>query len=80
MYEGSMAGAYRKNDSSSNGGKYKVTEVLKVQIPSNKKFDLKIEFMDNTNHKNASFLWALDGMLIDEDLLYAEDEEADRIY
>jgi hypothetical protein len=25
-------------------------------------------------------MWAIDGMLIDEELLYAEDEEADRIY
>lgn len=25
-------------------------------------------------------MWAVDGMLIDEELLYAEDEEADRIY
>ena len=24
--------------------------------------------------------WAIDGMLIDEELLYAEDQEADRIY
>lgn len=67
------------NNSENSGGKYQVTEVLKVQIPANKKYDLKIEFMDS-NQKNASFLWALDGMLIDEDLLYAEDEEADRIY
>jgi len=25
-------------------------------------------------------MWAIDGMLIDEELLYAEDKEADRIY
>jgi hypothetical protein len=25
-------------------------------------------------------MWAIDGMLIDEELLYAEDKEADKIY
>jgi len=28
----------------------------------------------------SSSSWSIDGMLIDEELLYAEDEEADRIY
>ena len=40
---------------------------------------MKIEFLEN-NSNNASFVWAMDSMLIDEELLYAEDEEADRIY
>lgn len=61
------------------GGKYHVAEIFKVQFPPNKKYDLKIEFLDN-NSKNTSSIWAIDGMLIDEELLYAEDEEADRIY
>jgi hypothetical protein len=29
---------------------------------------------------SSSSSWAIDGMLIDEELLYAEDQEADRIY
>lgn len=61
------------------GGMYNITEIYKVQIPQSKQFDLKIEFLDS-NSKNASFIWAIDSMLIDEELLYAEDEEADKIY
>ena len=38
-----------------------------------------MDYLDN-NSKNSSSMWAVDGMLIDEELLYAEDEEADRIY
>jgi hypothetical protein len=56
-----------------------VSEIIKVGLPPNKKYDLKIEFLDN-NSKNSSSMWAVDGMLIDEELLYAEDAEADRIY
>jgi hypothetical protein len=53
--------------------------VVKIVIPANRQYDLKIEYLDN-NSKNSSSMWAIDGMLIDEELLYAEDEEADRIY
>jgi hypothetical protein len=63
----------------SEGGKYHVSEVIKITMPSNRQYDLKIEFLDN-NSKNSTSMWAIDGMLIDEELLYAEDEEADRIY
>jgi hypothetical protein len=34
--------------------------------------------LDNLNSKNAS--WAIDSMLIDEEMLYLEDEEADKMY
>ena len=36
-----------------------------------------IEFLDSNS---SSSMWAVDGMLIDEELLYLEDAEADRIY
>lgn len=38
-----------------------------------------MEFLD-TRQRTGSYLWGVDGMLIDEELLYAEAEEADRIY
>lgn len=57
---------------------YDVTEVLKISLPNNKLFDLSIKFMDDT--QSSASMWAIDGMLIDEELLYAEDEDADRIY
>ena len=63
----------------SEGGKYHVSEVVKISFPQNRQYDLKIEYLDN-NNKNSTSMWAIDGMLIDEELLYAEDEEADRIY
>jgi hypothetical protein len=60
---------------------YDVTEVYKVSLnPSNPKqaYNLEIQFLDES--ATSSSMWAIDGMLIDEELLYAEDEEADRIY
>jgi hypothetical protein len=57
---------------------YDITEVLKITLPNTKLFDLSIKFMDDT--QSSTSMWAIDGMLIDEELLYAEDEEADRIY
>ena len=60
--------------------KYDVTEVVKVGFPASgpKGFDMKVELLDDS--QSSSSMWALDGMMIDEELLYAEDEEADRIY
>ena len=57
---------------------YDITEVLKISLPNTRLFDLSIKFMDDT--QSSTSMWAIDGMLIDEELLYAEDEEADRIY
>ena len=57
---------------------YDTTEVLKISLPNTKLFDLSIKFMDDT--QSSASIWAIDGMLIDEELLYAEDEDADRIY
>ena len=66
----------------SEGGTYHVHEVLKVQLPAagSRQFDLKLEYLDSGNSKNASIAWAIDSMLIDEEMLYLEDEEADRMY
>lgn len=63
------------------GGTYQVFEVIKVTIPANgtgRQYDLKTEFLDSSNSKNTS--WAIDSMLIDEEMLYLEDEEADKMY
>lgn len=60
---------------------YDVTEVYKVTLnPEHPKrsYNLEIQILDETT--TSSSMWAIDGMLIDEELLYAEDEEADRIY
>lgn len=57
---------------------YQISEVIKVQIPPGKVYDLKIEFLDNSTSKNVA--WAIDSMLIDEEMLYLEDEEADKMY
>ncbi len=40
---------------------------------------MKIEFLDSSSGKSNSS-WAIDGMLIDEEMLYLEDEEADKMY
>ena len=48
-------------------------------MPPKKTYDLQIEYLDN-NSKTSSQMWAMEGLLIDEELLYAEDAEADRIY
>lgn len=55
-----------------------MSEVIKIGLPPSRQFDISGEFLDSTNSKNAS--WAIDSMLIDEEMLYLEDEEADRMY
>ena len=60
------------------GGAYQVLEVIKVGLPSSRQNEVKGEYLDNSNSKNTS--WAIDSMLIDEEMLYLEDEEADRMY
>ncbi len=94
MSSNSKSGAQNNNSTSSDGGiittgenppdneggLYHITEIHKVQLPSSKQYDLKIEFLDSSNSKNASMVWAIDSMLIDEELLYLEDEEADKVY
>ena len=52
--------------------------MIKVGLPTSRQSEVKGEYLDNSNSKNAS--WAIDSMLIDEEMLYLEDEEADRMY
>lgn len=51
-------------------------------MPVGKQFDLKVEYLGHSgsSSKNTSIAWAIDSMLIDEDMLYLEDEEADKMY
>lgn len=60
------------------GGAYHVLEVIKVALPSSRHQEVRGEYLDNSASKNTS--WAIDSMLIDEEMLYLEDEEADRMY
>jgi hypothetical protein len=47
-------------------------------LPSSRHQEVRGEYLDNSASKNTS--WAIDSMLIDEEMLYLEDEEADRMY
>jgi len=67
------------NAPDSEGGTYHVHELLKVQLPAGNKFDLKLEYLDNSGGSSNS-AWTIDSMLIDEEMLYLEDEEADKMY
>lgn len=52
-----------------------------MQLPAGRAYDLRLEFLDSSvNSKSASMSWAIDSMLIDEEMLYLEDEEADKMY
>lgn len=63
-------------------GDYEESEFLYIKLGSGKKYDLKIEHFDDMILDNSfQSSWAgLDSTLIDEEFLYLEDEEADRIY
>ena len=66
-----------ENIPDNEGGTYHVLEVMQVKLPNGGKgLDLKIEYLDSANSKTR----AIDSMLIDEEMLYLEDEEADRMY
>ncbi len=66
----------RERDQSDD--KFYTTEVLTFKLPEKKHFEMKVELLSDGQSSNN--IWALDSMLIDEELLYAEDEEADKIY
>lgn len=69
-----------ENIPDNEGGTYHVLEVMQVKLPNGGKgFDLKIEYLDSANSKTSNW-GAIDSMLIDEEMLYLEDEEADRMY
>ena len=61
---------------------YDQTETIYVKVQNQKAFDLKIEHFDDMIQDNSfQSSWAgLDSILIDEEFLYLEDQEADRIY
>lgn len=56
---------------------YQTFETYKVQLPLKSNMPVMMEVMEN---RNARPSWGIDSMLIDEELLYLEDEEADRVY
>jgi hypothetical protein len=52
-----------------------------VKLPQGGKgYDLRIEYLDSASAKSSGGWGAIDSMLIDEEMLYLEDEEADRMY
>ncbi len=56
-------------------------EVIQVKLPQGGKgYDLRIECLDNASSKSTGNWGAIDSMLIDEEMLYLEDEEADKMY
>ena len=61
---------------------YEQTETYFVKLSGQNAVDLKIEHFDDMLQDNSiQTSWAgLDSTLIDEDFLYLEDEEADRVY
>jgi hypothetical protein len=65
----------------SDGAEFIETETIFIKMSSNK-YDLKIEHFDDMLQDNTvQTSWAgLDSILIDEEFLLLEDEEADRIY
>ncbi len=60
---------------------YHVSEVIKIQLPPTKQhFDIRLETIDYGGSNSSNSSWAIDSMLIDEEMLYLEDEEADKMY
>lgn len=52
-----------------------------MKLPQGGKgFDLKIECLDHASSKSSGSWGNIDSMLIDEEMLYLEDEEADKMY
>ena len=66
-----------ENIPENEGGTYHVLEVMQVKLGKGL-LDLKIEYMGDSAANSKTR--AIDSMLIDEEMLYLEDEEADRMY
>ena len=68
--------------SGTDGEQYDQSEFLYIKLKDNIDYDLKIEHFDDLIQDNSfQSSWAgLDSTLIDEDFLYLEDDEADKIY
>ena len=65
-----------------DGEQYEQSEYLYIKLKENINYELKIEHFDDTIQDNSfQSSWAgLDSTLIDEEFLYLEDDEADKIY
>ena len=65
-----------------DGEQYEQSEYLYIKLKDNIDYELKIEHFDDTIQDNSfQSSWAgLDSTLIDEEFLYLEDDEADKIY
>lgn len=63
-------------------GAYDEVQTLYVKLPSNRKIDLKLEHYDDFSKDNSfQSSWAgLDSLLIDEEFLFLDGKEADKIY
>jgi len=61
---------------------YEQTETYFIKLQGGKQYDMKIEHFDDLIQDNSlQSSWAgLDSFLIDEEFLYLEDAEADKIY
>lgn len=56
-------------------------ETYFIKLTGERQYDLKIEHFDDMIQDDNQGSWAgLDSYLIDEEFLYLEDDEADRIY
>mmetsp|Transcript_15410 Transcript_15410/g.10794 ORF Transcript_15410/g.10794 Transcript_15410/m.10794 type:complete len:91 (+) Transcript_15410:92-364(+) len=60
--------------------RYEVTESHNFYIPSQQNHEFVVEHLHDRDQMVGDSIWALDSLLIDEEMLYAEAEEADRIY
>ena len=68
----------KSNTLESDSGKdFQDFEVLTFSLPSNSKQAIVMQVMEN---RNARPSWGIDAMLIDEEMLYLDDAEADRVY
>lgn len=67
------------NMSAGEREQYQVNECFKFTLPLSSKIVLP-QAMAVMENRNARPEWGIDAMLIDEELLYLEDKEADRVY
>jgi hypothetical protein len=65
-----------------DSSEYGQTETMFVKLPTNKKVDLKLEHFDDLllDSQDQGTFAGLDSFLIDEEFLYLDDEQADKIY
>ena len=68
---------FRKSNTLDSGKDFEDFEVLTFSLPSNKSQAVVMQVMEN---RNARPSWGIDAMLIDEEMLYLDDAEADRVY